>query len=384
MQQQTKDTRGPDGAWAHDVLLWPFTAAKLALDAYFWWLDDGSRSYDRRGETSLPWTTPNTIRLQLPSMRLRDFSCRDVGRPVLVCAPCALHGSLIADFASGHSVLEALQQSGLHRVYLTDWRSAEPDMRYFSIDSYLADLNIAIDEIGPPVDLVGLCQGGWLSLVYAARFAEKVRRLVLVGTPVDVSVQSELSRAVANVPTQALDELVRRAGIVSGERMLLVWGRSFSLRYAEAALQRNLTDEIGESRTLLDRFERWHGEPLDLPGTYYLEVTDWIFRENRIAQGSFIALGRKIDLAEVRVPVFLLAGEDDEVVPLDQAFATARLLGTPPACIETGGEPCGHLGLFMGRTTLSHSWRRIGRWLETDLPEFRSELSQGGPSDPHH
>jgi poly(3-hydroxyalkanoate) synthetase len=230
---------------------------------------------------------------------------------------------------------------------------------------------------------VGLCQGGWLSLVYAARFAEKVRRLVLVGTPVDVSVQSELSRAVAKVPKQALDELVRRAGIVSGERMLLLWGRSFSLRYAEAALQRNLTDEIGESRTLLDRFERWHGEPLDLPGTYYLEVTDWIFRENRIAQGSFIALGRKIDLAEVRVPVFLLAGEDDEVVPLDQAFATARLLGTPPACIETGSEPCGHLGLFMGRTTLSNSWRRIVRWLETDLSEFPSELSHEGPSEPH-
>lgn len=376
---------GPDATSAHDLLLWPFTAAKLALDAYFWWLDDGSRSSDRQGETSLPWTTPNTIALQLPSMQLRDFSCRGIGRPVLVCAPYALHGALIADFASGHSVVEALQQGGLHRVYVTDWRSAEPDMRYFSIDSYLADLNIAVDEIGPPVDLVGLCQGGWLSLVYAARFAEKVRRLVLVGAPVDVSVQSELSRAVANVPKQALDELVRRAGdIVSGEHMLHLWSGSFSLQDAEVALQRNLVDETDESKTLLNRFERWYGKPLDLPGSYYLEVTDWIFRENRIAQGRFIALGRKIDLAEVRVPVFLLAGADDVVVPLDQAFATARLLGTPPACVERGIEPCGHLGLFMGCTALSNSWSRIARWLETDLSEFHSQPCHKGPSDPHH
>ncbi|QDW40799.1 alpha/beta fold hydrolase [Bradyrhizobium sp. KBS0727] len=388
MRQQTKtpvEKAGPDAAWAHEVLLWPFTAARLALDAYAWWLDDGSRSSDRQGETSLPWTTANTIALQLPSMQLRDFSRRGIGRPVLVCAPYSLHGALIADFASGHSVVEALQQGGLDRVYLTDWRSAEPDMRYFSIDSYLADLNIAVDEIGPPVDLVGLCQGGWLSLVYAARFAEKVRRLVLVGTPVDVSVQSELSRAVANVPKPALDELIRRAGgIVSGEHMHRLWSSSFSLQDVEAALQRNLTDETAESRALLDRFERWDGKTLDLPGTYYLEVTDWIFRENRIAQGRFIALGRKINLAEVRVPLFLLAGADDAVVPLDQAFATARLLGTPPACVERGSEPCGHLGLMMGCKTLSNSWPRIARWLETDQPEFRSQPCHNGLADPHH
>ncbi|MEQ6411013.1 alpha/beta hydrolase, partial [Salmonella enterica subsp. enterica serovar Enteritidis] len=50
------------------------------------------------------------------------------------------------------------------------------------------DLNVAVDTIGPPVDLAGLCQGGWLSLLYAARFPDKVRRLVLAGSPVDVSV----------------------------------------------------------------------------------------------------------------------------------------------------------------------------------------------------
>jgi len=163
-----------------------------------------------------------------------------------------------------------------------------------------------------------------------------------------------------------------------------LWSSPISLRDAEAALQRNLTDETAESRTLLDRFERWDGQTLDLPGTYYLEVTDWIFRENRIAQGRFIVLGRKINLAEVRVPVFLLAAADDVVVPLDQAFATARLLGTPPACVERASEPCGHLGLFMGCKTLSNSWHRIARWLETDQPGFRSQLCQNGPSEPHH
>ena len=120
-------------------------------------------------------------------------------------------------------------------------------------------------------------------------------------------------------------------------------------------------------RRLLDRFERWDRATLDLPGTYYLEVTDRVFRQNLIAEGRFVALGRRIDLAEVRVPVFLLAGADDIVVPRDQAFATARLLGTPPAWLERACEPCGHLSLFMGRKALGHSWRRIARWLQADI-----------------
>ena len=109
---------------------------------------------------------------------------------------------------------------------------------------------------------------------------------------------------------------------------------------------------------LLDRFARWDRATLDLPGTYYLEVTERVFRQNQIAEGRFVALGRRIDLAEVRVPVFLLAGADDIVVPRDQAFATAALLGTRPAWLERASEPCGHLGLFMGRKTLGDSWRR--------------------------
>ena len=39
----------------------------------------------------------------------------------------------------------------------------------------LEEIGFGDVEIGPPVDLVGLCQGGWMALVYAARFPGKVR-----------------------------------------------------------------------------------------------------------------------------------------------------------------------------------------------------------------
>ena len=355
--------------WANQVWLWPLEATRLALNAYSRWFDEREpMPSGASDQTPLAWTTPNLIALRLPSMQLRDFSRGGAGQPLLVCAPYALHHALIADFAPNHSLVEALQKGGVDRVYLTDWRSATPEMRYLSIDNYLADLNVAIDEIGAPVDLIGLCQGGWLSLVYAARFPGKVRRLVLAGSPIDVSVSSEISRMAAALPQQTLEHLVRQGdGIVSGKHMRQFWSMPFSLHDVEAALQTDLGDGSDEAMALLDRFGRWDRETLDLPGTYYLETTDWIFRENRIAQGQFVALGRTIDLAAVKVPVFLLASESDVVVPGEQAFAAARMLDTQLVWLERVAEPCDHLGLFMGRSVLSHSWRRIARWLQADI-----------------
>jgi len=357
-----KQPGGPDHA-PDEPLLWPFTAARLAMDACFWWVERGRAEQD---ESNLPWTTPNRVALELATMHLRDCSRERSGQPVLVCAPYALHRALIADFAPGHSVVGSLQDGGIGRIYLTDWRSAKPDMRYLSIDSYLGDLNVAVDEIGAPVDLVGLCQGGWLSLLYAARFPAKVRRLVLVGAPVDLSIESSLSRLTRNAPDVVYDQLVARGGgNVSGGEMLRLWSKPPNRDDIAAALQRDLSDEDGAA--LLARFERWNAETLDLPGTYYLEIVNRIFRENQIAGGSFKALGRTVDLKDVKAPVFLLAGLDDDVVPAAQALATAGLLGTPPAFIAAASEPSNHLGLFMGARTHAHAWPRIAEWLRDDL-----------------
>jgi len=124
------------------------------------------------------WTTPNRIALELPSMRLREFSGGGDNIATLVCAPLALHDATLTDFAPDHSLVAALQMAGLRNVFVTDWRSATPEMRFFSIDSYLADLNVVVDELGGYANLIGVCQGGWMALAYAARYPSKIRGVV--------------------------------------------------------------------------------------------------------------------------------------------------------------------------------------------------------------
>src|SRR3954447_1031411 len=172
------------------------------------------------------WTTRNSIRLELPSMRVREFFRAPTSNPAtLIIAPFALHGATIADFAPGHSIVETLQEAGVSLLLVVECKSATPSMRFFSIDTYLADLNVAVDELGGTVNLVGLCQGGWLSLIYAARFPAKVNGLVLAGSPIDLdAAPSHLVETAWMTELKTFEQIVHSGeGRVLGQAVLGFW-----------------------------------------------------------------------------------------------------------------------------------------------------------------
>lgn len=312
------------------------------------------------------WTTLHRIVLELKTVRLRDFATESHSHPSLLCTPFALHGSTLSDLAPGHSLVAALRDSGLTRFYVTDWKSASADLQFLGIDDYLADLNVLVDEIGGPLDLIGLCQGGWLALLYAARFPAKVRKLVLAGAPVDtVATPSVLSSLAESTPMEVFREIVRLGnGLVLGSKMLKLWGPASP--ETEDIKQLLETDEpLGSPAfaRLEAKFRDWYGSTVDLPGAYFLEVVEKLYKRNEIAMGHFAALGKPIDLMNVKVPIFLLAARDDELVAPPQLFVVERLVGTAPQHIRKLTAGCRHVGLFMGRRILCEIWPDIVDWL---------------------
>jgi poly(3-hydroxyalkanoate) synthetase len=314
------------------------------------------------------WTTPHHEIIDFASLRLRDFSPSEkCGQAALVVTPFALHDAAIADLAPGHSLIETLKAQGCCNLFLVEWKSATPQTKLNTIDSMLASLNVALDEIGSPVDLIGLCQGGWLSLVYAARFPKKVRRLVLAGAPVDTSESSSVifSRLAKQSANAYIDELVRRGdGLVLGRQTRDLWpGDASKLSRAATALELAGPPTTKEELSVVDAFTRWDGRTLDLPGPYYREVFNWLFNENRLVSGTFSALGRLINLKNIQHPLFLLAGEQDQIAPPASVLAAAALVGSRECDIESAVAPCGHHALIMGKRTLTMQWPRIADWL---------------------
>lgn len=312
------------------------------------------------------WTTPHTITLELGTVRLRDFGrVGQKGPPTLLCAPYALHSAAITDLAPGHSLIAALRQAGVGPLFVTDWRSAVRDMRFLGIDDYLADLNVLADEIGTPVDLIGLCQGGWMALIFAARFPTKVRKLVLAGAPIDTAAPSALSTLAAGSPLAMFQELLRLGdGILPGRKVLKFWGPEFVLaKEVRELLQSEEEIDFPGFMQLCTLFQSWYAWTVDLPGQFFLQSVDKLYKRNELATGSFVALGHKIDLGAVRIPMFLLAARDDELVSPAQLFATEHLAGTPAPDLRKALTSGRHIGLFAGKRTLEDVWPRIVRWL---------------------
>lgn len=312
------------------------------------------------------WATAHKIALELKTVRLRDFSTAARGSPALLCAPFALHGAAIADLAPGHSLVAALRRAGVQRLLVTDWRSASKQMRFLGIDDYLADFNVLVDEIGGPIDLIGLCQGGWMALIYAARFPTKVRKLVLAGAPVDVTAaRSALSSLADSSPLAVFEELVRLGdGVVPGRKVMKFWGTE-SVAAEELRQVLQTEEPLGSAAfsQLEAAFNHWYAWTLDLPGPYFLEAVEKLYKRNELAAGSFVALGRRIDLATVKAPIFLLAAREDELVAPAQMFAAERLVGTPPQSLRKAIVPGRHLALFLGKRVLDGTWPRIVHWL---------------------
>ena len=366
-------------------LLWPALVAEQTSEfsaaVAHGLVDLADGAHDEPHLVEPGWVTSNEVVLELRSVRLRRFGKPTSGRPTLICAPFALHAATVTDVAPGYSLVEALQATLSGPVHVTDWRSADANSGARTIDDYVADLNVLIDELGGNVDLIGLCQGGWMGLAYAARFPGKVRRLVLAGAPIDIAAgNSAVSRLALSTPFGVFQELVGLGGgRMLGRQLLRFWEpKSLDSTEIHSTLQSSDAIDTNAFRRLEARFREWYAWTMNLPGRYYLEVIERLYLKNEIARGDFQILGRRIDLASVTIPIYLLAARDDHVVAQEQVIGLRRLVGTPASALAQAIAPCRHLGLFMGRHTLANEWREIARWLMQ--PDTATIAPRRGPT----
>jgi len=375
----------PKNRQEHSVpCLWPLAAAIEMEEAGLRWYQDNLRYLLEAELITFPpppeWASHNRIALELDTMLLRDFSAPQAGKatvPVIVHAPYAGHSATITDYARGQSLVETLLAGGLERVLVTDWKSATPEMKDFGIDKYLADLDKAVEHVGGRAHLIGLCQGGWMCAMYAARFPLRVCSLVLAGAPIDTDAGTGAVRQMAHtLPMSFFKGLVSiGGGLMHGQVMIAGWKSMHPEKQWEKYI--DLYQHI-EDKNYIERvetFESWYENPINLPGAFYLQSVQQLFKENRLAHGEFVALGKQLSLKDITCPVFLLAGDADDITPAVQVFRAERFLGTRKDRIAKMLAPGGHIGLFMGTKPLRVCWPEVARWIRA--VEVPMELVMG-------
>jgi hypothetical protein len=171
-------------------------------------------------------------------------------------------------------------------------------MRFLSVDDYLADLNVLVDQLGA-VDLVDYVRR--LDVVaLCARFRRRSASWCWQA-PIDIAAApSGLSALVDASPLAMFLELVKLGdGRILGHKILRFWGpQTLESSDVHQLLQTPEPIESSAFANLDATFRDWYAWTVDLPGNYYLEVVDRLYKCNGLATCQFVALGQTIDLAK--------------------------------------------------------------------------------------
>ncbi|HEY0768093.1 MAG TPA: class III poly(R)-hydroxyalkanoic acid synthase subunit PhaC [Steroidobacteraceae bacterium] len=284
-------------------------------------------------------------------------------RPLLICF-ALVNRPYVLDLQPDRSLVRRLLAAGLN-VYLIDWGDPDDADRCVDLEDYIEGhlggsvRHILGSDASGALDLLGVCQGGVLSLCYAALHRKQVANLVTLTTPVDFHTPDNLlSRWVRELDT----ELIMRSGNVPGEVLNGLFLSLMPFRLTQHKYVRLLMGN-GDQRTVEDfvRMERWIFDSPPQAALALAQFIRWFYQENRLIRGTLRIGGRKVLLGEIRQPVLNLYALDDHIVPPDASAVMQRYLGSDD---YTGcGIDTGHIGMYASRKAAEEIPARIISWL---------------------
>jgi polyhydroxyalkanoate synthase subunit PhaC len=296
--------------------------------------------------------------------------------PVLLVPPLAAP-TICFDLRRGCSMAEHLLGLG-HPTYMVEYGDIAFSDRDLGLEHWVQDVlpraieRVSADAGGQPVQVVGWCLGGIMSLLaLAARPDLPVNSIAAVASPFDFAQLRLFApiRGLSNITNGFFaTQLYRTLG---GAPAPLV-----RLGFQLSTLDKYLTKPVAIAANLHDRDFLAQIEAVDhfidnmhaYPGRTMGQLYHQFFRVNDLADGLLSLGDHDIDLADVRVPVLAVAGKDDALAPRAAVHHVGRLLsGAPEVQLKTG--PGGHLGILTGRGAERTTWKWIDEFFARHEPD---------------
>jgi polyhydroxyalkanoate synthase len=330
----------------------------------------------READVAIATTPKDEIRRVDKAILYRYRPLVDKPHPVPLLLVYALVGRYtVMDLQEDRSLVRNLLKAG-RDVYIVDWGHPNRADRFAGLNDYVNDyLATFVDEINrrhgtPGLNLLGICQGGVLSLCYTALHPERIRNLITTVTPVDFhadKAEERVEHGFMNVWARSLepgdvDRLVDTMGSVPGEFV----GYLFSLMTPGRTLTKyniDLLDAASDDGRLLNflRMERWLADRPNQPGEAARQWLKELYQDNRLVRKEFVLDGRAVDLEAIRCPVLNIYTETDHIIPPAMSRALKDHVGTEDysEAVIKGG----HIGLFVSLRSLNQVSSTVVDWL---------------------
>lgn len=269
----------------------------------------------------------------------------------------------ILDLSGKVSFIKYLLQQGWD-IYLIDWIPPKEFEQQLTLTEYICrHLHACVQQVAATaksINLLGICQGGVLSLCYSALNPSQIKNLITVVTPVDFHTEADnLSKMIRKID---IDLITKKIGNMPG-----VWLSYFFLTYKPYRLL---------LKKYLPAFKKWHDTEF---AQQFLSIERWIFnmpdqagmafkqfikdfyQKNNLIKGKVFLGRKKVNLKKLTMPLLNVIAADDDIVPPSAAAALENYRGTSDYTQLT--MPGGHIGIYTSPQKSKLLANKISVWL---------------------
>ena len=300
--------------------------------------------------------------------------------PILITY-ALINRPFILDLQPDRSVVRRLLEAG-HDVYLVDWNEPSRLDQHLTLDDYVSRyidncVDVVRERSGQEsINVLGYCMGGTMAAMYAALHPEKVRSLGLMAAGLYFEDQSggvlelwgddahydpeDVTEAFGNMPAEMLDVGFALMDPVS----------NFVSKYVR--FYDNIEDDDFVEN--FARMERWLDEGIDVAGEAYKEFLTDVYQGNKLYENELYLDGKHVDVSKIDMPMLLIMGEYDHLIPCGASEPFADVVGTDD--VEQIKYPTGHIGLSVSSSSHEDVWPRVAEWFYEKSPVEGEEVEE--------
>lgn len=270
------------------------------------------------------------------------------------------------DIQPDRSYIKNLLNAGLD-VYLIDWGYPSKADKYLSIDDYVNGyINNCVDFIRKKnrvekINILSICQGGTLSVIYASLYPNKVKNLVTHVTPIDFSTNDGLLFRWSK--DMDFDKLVDGFnGLIPGD--FLNQGFDMLKPMMKIQKQQTLSSSLDDKDKLLNflRMEKWISESPDQAGECFRQFMKDLYQDNKLIKGELEVGGKKVNLKNLTSNLLNIFATEDHLVPPAATKPLNDFVGSQDK--ELYSFKGGHIGVFVGSKSQKELAPAVTDWLK--------------------